>query len=81
MSGVERLRDAAGMELREEEGRLFIDNLAFGGAAEKQKLDFDWEIAEVLRKSDRPAKQWMYVPALALLVLVVAPQPRRAGRP
>ena len=81
-SGVERLRDAAGLELREEEdGRLFIDNLAFGGAAEKQKLDFDWEIAEVLRKSDRPSKQWLYVPALALLVLVVALQRRRAARP
>ena len=81
-SGVERLRDAAGLELREEgDGRLFIDNLAFGGAAEKQKLDFDWEIAEVLRKSDRPSKQWLYVSALALLVLVVALQRRRAARP
>ena len=80
-SGEERLREAAGLELREEEGgRLVIDRLVFGGAAEKQMLDFDWELAEVLRKSDRPAKQWMYLPALALLALVAALQRRRRRR-
>ncbi|MEE9351037.1 MAG: TRAP transporter permease, partial [Thiotrichaceae bacterium] len=41
--GKERLKNAAGLELREENGKLFIDNLVFGGVAEKQKLDFDWE--------------------------------------
>ena len=76
--GAERLREAAGLMLRKEAGdRLFIDQLVFGGAAEKQKLDFDWEITQVLRKSGRPAKQWMYLPALALLALVVALQRRR----
>ena len=78
--GAERLREAAGLELRDEGGRLFIDRLDFGGAAEKQKLDFDWEVAEVLRKSDRPAKHWMYLPALVLLALVVALQRRRRAR-
>ena len=78
--GAERLRKAAGLELRDEGGRLFIDRLDFGGAAEKQKLDFDWEVAEVLRKSDRPAKHWMYLPALVLLALVIALQRRRRAR-
>ncbi len=69
-SGKERLRDAAGLELREEDGKLLIDNLAFGGVAEKQKLDFDWEIASVQIKSDRPAKQWVYIIAILLMALV-----------
>ncbi len=69
--GKARLAKAAGLELREEEGKLIIDNLAFGGVAEKQKLDFDWEIASVkVENTERPAKQWFYLIALALLALV-----------
>ncbi len=69
--GKARLAIAAGLELREEEGKLIIDNLVFGGVAEKQKLDFDWEIASVkIENTDRPSKQWFYLIALALLALV-----------
>ena len=69
--GKERLKTAAGLELREEDGKLFIDNLVFGGIAEKQKLDFDWEVASVqVENTERPAKQWLYLLALALLALV-----------
>ncbi len=76
-SGKERLMQSAGLELREEEGKLFIDNLTFGGAAEKQKLDFDWEIADVQVDADRPAKHWFYILGLLLLGLVVFFQRRR----
>ena len=76
--GGERLRAAAGLALRDEGGRVFVDALAFGGVAERQKLELDWEVAQVLRKSDRPPRQWMYLPALALLALVWALQRRRA---
>jgi hypothetical protein len=68
--GKERLKVAAGLELREENGKLWIDNLVFGGVAEKQKLDFDWEIASVQIENDRPAKQWFYLLAMMLLGLV-----------
>jgi TRAP-type uncharacterized transport system fused permease subunit len=69
--GVARLKGAAGLELREEDGKLIIDNLVFGGVAEKQKLDFDWEIASVkVENTDRPAKQWLYILAAGLLALV-----------
>lgn len=79
--GEDRLRDAAGLELREEEGKLIIDNLVFGGVAEKQKLDFDWEIASVqIENEGRPAKQWIYPFALALLALVWFVQRARARR-
>ncbi|MDJ0949400.1 MAG: TRAP transporter permease [Alphaproteobacteria bacterium] len=77
-SGEERLA-TAGLELRVEDEKVLIDNVVFGSPAEKQKLDFDWEIASIQQAADRPAKQWMYVPALAILVLVILMQ--RARRP
>ncbi len=83
-TGEERLLNGAGMELREEGGKFFIDNLVFGGAAEKQKLDFDWEVAGLQVDSDRPAKHWFYIPALLLLALIWMVQKariRRIGHP
>jgi TRAP transporter 4TM/12TM fusion protein len=69
--GKERLKNAAGLELRsDDKGKFFIDNIVFGGIAEKQKLDFDWEIASVQITNDRPAKQWFYLLAILLLSLV-----------
>ena len=78
--GAERLLDAAGLELREEDGKLLIDNIVFGSTAEKQKLDFDWEIADVQVPADRPFKQWFWVPALLLLFAVWMSQTRRRAR-
>ena len=77
-AGEERLATAAGLELREEDGKLLVDNLVFGGPAERQQIDFDWEVADIQRKTDRPSKQWFFLPALGLLALVVVAQRRRA---
>lgn len=79
-SGKERLQKAAGLELREENGKLIIDNLVFGGVAEKQKLDFDWEIASVQIENERPAKQWFYLLAILLFGLVWLSQKQRIHR-
>ena len=76
--GKERLSQAAGLELREENGKMIIDNIVFGSASERQKLDFDWEIVDVQVKADRPPKQWFYIPALILLVVVIMSQRRRS---
>jgi len=75
-AGEARLAEA-GLELREEEGKMLIDNVVFGSAAEKQKLDFDWQIASIEQPADRPPKQLMYLPALLLLALVYAMQRMR----
>ena len=76
-AGAERLFNA-GLELRDEEGRVFIDNIGFGSAAEKAGLDFDFEVTAVLQPNDRPPKELMWIPALAVLGLIVWLQRRRS---
>jgi TRAP-type uncharacterized transport system fused permease subunit len=76
---AERLRNI-GFAVRTEEGRVFIDNVVFSSAAQKARLDWDQEIINIQTLTDRPAKQWMFVPALVLLALVWLSQRRRIDR-
>ena len=78
--GQARLAEA-GLELRFEEGKAFVDNVVFGSVAERQKIDFDYEIASVEEEADRPPKQLFYLPALLLLALIVFLQRRRREPP
>jgi len=75
-SGKERLMNA-GLELRFEDGKAFVDNIVFGSTAERQKIDFDYEIPSVQKKADRPPRQLFYIPALALLGFIIMLQLRR----
>jgi TRAP transporter 4TM/12TM fusion protein len=75
--GKTRLQTSAGLELREEDGKIFIDNIVFGSAANKQGLDFDWEIVDVQKKADTPDKRWFYIPAILLIIAVWKAQARR----
>jgi len=68
--GKERVEIAAGLELRREGDKMFVDNIVFGSAADKQKIDFDWEIVDVQKKADTPNKRWFYIPAILLLMFV-----------
>ncbi|MHA1599779.1 MAG: DUF3394 domain-containing protein, partial [Alphaproteobacteria bacterium] len=77
--GEERLAEA-GLELRFEDGKAFVENVVFGSTAERQKIDFDYEIASIQKKSDRPPKQLFYIPGLALLGFVIMLQRRRRIR-
>jgi len=74
--GTERLMNA-GLELRDEEGRILVDNVVFGSPAQDVGIDFDWEIVKVQVEADRPPKQLMFIPALLLLALVAMLQNRR----
>lgn len=69
--------EKAGLELRTEKKRVFVDMVTYDSLAQKAGIDFDWEILSLQIPTDRPAKQWMYFPALALLGLVVIRQRRR----
>ena len=74
--GAARL-EHGGIEVREEEGKILIDNLVFGGPAEAAGLDFDWQITGVQMDADRPPRELMFIPAFMLLALVVLLQRRR----
>ena len=75
-TGKDRLQ-GIGVETRNEGGRTFVENVAFASAAEKAKIDFDQEIISLWFETDRPAKQWMFLPALILLAFVVTIQRKR----
>ncbi len=75
-SGAERLYEA-GIELIVDDGKTIVDNVVFGSTAERQKIDFDFEVVSVEVKADRPAKQWFYLPALLALGLIIMLQRRR----
>ncbi len=75
-SGEDRLFEA-GLELIIDDGKTIVDNVVFGSTAERQKIDFDFEVVSVEVESDRPPKQWFYIPALLVLALVIVLQRRR----
>lgn len=75
--GATRLMENAGIEFRDEDGRIFVDNLNFGGVAEQLGIDFDWEVVALDVQADRAPKELFYIPALLLLLGVYLLQMRR----
>lgn len=75
-TGAEKLV-GAGFEIRDEDGRIFIDNVVFSSAAEKAGVDFDQEILNIQVPAHRLPKEMMYFPAVAIYVLVWLIQQRR----
>lgn len=78
-AGAERLQ-RAGLALHTQDGRVMITGVKFGSPARKLGLDVGWEIRSVELPADRPAKEWIFIPALALLGVVVALQFARRRR-
>ncbi len=78
--GAERLKTTSGLEFRTEDGKTLVDNVEFGSYAEKQKIDFDWELREVLVPAERMPKEVFYLPALLLLGLIIFMQRNRQRR-
>ncbi len=80
MPGTERLA-WAGLRLQPgEDETVRVASLDFGSPAAKSALDYGWTIDRVLRPTDRPPRELMYIPALLLLAGVVALQLRRRRR-
>ena len=68
-TGKERLA-GIGIETREEEGKILVDNVVFASPAEKAGIDFDQEILNIQVPSKRMPKQLMFIPAFVLYGLI-----------
>lgn len=75
-TGEQRL-EKLGLELMVEDGKLLIDNVAFGSQAADLGLEFDQEILRVRAPTDRIQKEWMWIPGLLLLGFIAWLQSRR----
>lgn len=69
-----------GLMLNDTNGRMIVDMVEFGSPAESAGVDFDWEIRSVVVDADRPMKEWVFVPALLILIGLAMNQRRRARR-
>ncbi len=74
--GRKRLADA-GLTLVPLGDRMQVGAIKFGSAAKRVGLESGFSIEHVLLPADRPSKHLVYIPALALLAVVVALQLRR----
>jgi hypothetical protein len=69
-----------GLMLTEDAGKMIVDMVEFGSPAESAGIDFDWEIQWVIQDADRPMKEWVFVPALLILIAMGLNQKKRARK-
>jgi hypothetical protein len=76
-TGAERLENAGLTGLAEQDGEVVIDTVGFGSPAEAAGLEFDQKITSVQVPADQPWKELMFIPAMAVLWLIIWLQRRR----
>jgi hypothetical protein len=76
ITGEERIA-SMGLMLLENDGKMIVDMVEFGSPAETSGIDFDWEIKWVIQDAERPMKEWVFVPVLIIIGLMIANQKRR----
>ena len=76
-AGAERLSRTAGIEVETADGKTIVMNVTFGGYAEQQGIDLDWEVKTIEVEAERLPKEVFYIPALLLLAGIVVMQRRR----
>ncbi|MEZ8194877.1 TRAP transporter permease [Vibrio cortegadensis] len=79
VSAEERI-SSMGLMLNQVNGKMIVDMVEFGSPAESSGIDFDWEIKSIIQDADRPMKEWVFVPALLLLIGLGLNQRRRARK-
>ena len=75
----ERLR-GAGLSLMTLGDEVSVGPVAFGSVAEKLGLEAGFKVTGVEVPVERPSKEWMFIPALVLLALIVVAQRARLKR-
>ena len=69
-----------GLMLTEADDKMIVDMVEFGSPAESAGIDFDWEIKWVVQDADRPMKEWVFIPALLILIGLGLNQRKRARK-
>ncbi|MDW5377872.1 TRAP transporter permease [Halomonas sp. HP20-15] len=70
--------DNLGLMLMQEDGETLVDMTTFGSPAKELGFDFDQQIVSVqVPEEGRPAKEWIWIPALLIFCFVVLMQKRR----
>ncbi|MFL7052479.1 DUF3394 domain-containing protein, partial [Vibrio cyclitrophicus] len=69
-----------GLMLTQADDKMIVDMVEFGSPAEAAGIDFDWEIKSVIQDADRPMKEWVFLPALLILIGLAMNQRRRARK-
>ncbi|WGW00706.1 TRAP transporter permease [Vibrio sp. YMD68] len=69
-----------GLMLTQNDDQMIVDMVEFGSPAEAAGIDFDWEIKWIVQDADRPMKEWVFVPALLILIGLGLNQRRRARK-
>ena len=54
----------AGLIVSRDGDNLRVNNVNFGSTAQKMGIGYGWEITSVQVKTQRPDKQWMFIPAV-----------------
>ncbi|MDD3937874.1 TRAP transporter permease [Rhodoferax sp.] len=76
--GTARERFASsGLSVMAQGNELLIMQVRFGSQAEKLGMEQGFKIVSAETPADRPAKEWMFLPAIPLLLLVIALQRAR----
>ncbi|MCX2524053.1 TRAP transporter permease [Larsenimonas rhizosphaerae] len=75
-NGQEKL-DNLGLMLREDGNKTLVDMVTWGSEAKELGFDLDQTITAVRLPADRFAKEWLWLPALGVLGLIIALQNRR----
>ncbi|NAW69150.1 TRAP transporter fused permease subunit [Vibrio sp. V27_P1S3P104] len=69
-----------GLIINKANNRMLIDMVEFGSPAEAAGIDFDWEVRSIIVDSDRPMKEWVFLPAIFFTLLLGWNQKRRAAK-
>jgi TRAP transporter 4TM/12TM fusion protein len=71
----------SGLSVMADGDALMVVGVKFGSQAEKLGIEQSFRITSLEVPADRPAKEWMYLPAFVLMGLVVWLQRRRRAAP
>ncbi len=76
----QKVIDDFGLVLRQDGKKIIVDDIGFNSKAEKAGIDFDYEVVGLELPQEQPSKNYAYIPAFLLLIIVFMSQTVRRRR-